>query len=183
MKKFKITKEQILQLNSYNNYDCGVALKEWFPEAFQIEVEAGKWYIWERTKDVLLFITGFDGDKVKGYGIKNNDWFDNRSISDYWGYKTDSYFVPATDKEVETALIAEAKRRGFKGHFKVKPLWNSTYHFWSCSDNNIRFKNNTLFFSSAIFKDGKWAEILSEPIELTLEQRIEIIEEQLKIKK
>lgn len=34
---FTITKEQILKLNSYNNYDCGVALKEWFPSVFEVK--------------------------------------------------------------------------------------------------------------------------------------------------
>jgi len=76
----------------------------------------------------------------------------------------------ATDKEVESALIAEAKRRGFKEGVCI----NNTNLGWGISKARIgtdsisyqpdkdRLFASTLF----IYEKGKWAEIIDEPKEI-----------------
>ena len=180
MKKFEITKEQILQLNSYNNYDFGVALKQWFPQAFESELEVGKWYKWHGG---ILHITKIVGNSAWFYGVDEYGYWRKK---DWYSKSHEIRPELATDKEVETALIAEAKRRGFNKTTMITQTFNENQKmcigFWD--ESSIEFTRNKLFAKGVrIFDNGKWAEIISKPIELTLEQRIERIEEQLKIKK
>lgn len=164
MENYTITKEQILQLNSYNNYDCGVALKEWFPTAFKQELEVGKWYKYKKEKRFICYITengryGFDAD---------GDWFKEIKSDN----KFDEGYYLATPQEVGTALINEAKRRGFKDGCIIN---NSPLGFpdmpqkidgdrlqWDGTYLNFGYRNH------AIFKDGKWAEIIEQPTEMTV---------------
>lgn len=184
MKKFKITKEQILQLNSYNNYDCGVALRQWFPKAFETELEVGKWYTVEN--GCLFFLEKITDDWFKGYGFTSAKNYYN----DFQEYKSKKLTI-ATDQEVETALINEAKKRGFKdGNYKCLDF--PTLTIKNCNIYEYSAYKNRLFLSSKgiycnlIFNNGKWAEIISETIELTLEQiaeKFNVSVEQIKIKK
>ena len=75
-----------------------------------------------------------------------------------------SDWTEATTEEVETALIEEAKRRGFKEGVMfyycnrgskgiIGEYVDETYFY----DNQLRFKGST------IFENGKWAEIITEP--------------------
>ena len=128
--------------------------------------EVGKWY--NSDGDSLLFITEFNanGEKTfKGYGFHFSKW----SFEQWWNY--DNFLTPATDKEVEAALIKEAKKRGFKDGVKIKPV---------SGDINILFDNkfeylkkwheykNALFIDNyLVFSNGKWAEIIKdEPIKV-----------------
>lgn len=180
MKKFEITKEQILQLNNYDKHYCKVALKEWFPQAFKIELEIGKWY---KHNKFLLYII----DKTHWYGFDvSGAWNDYATYEDLM---TDKDLLPATDKEVETALIAEAKRRGFKEGVKY---FNASLPSFKETARNNEFKyinsDEVILYldGNTIFYNGKWAEIISEPIEVTLEEiaeKFNVNVEQLKIKK
>lgn len=194
MKKFEITKEQIESL-----YNCDYLseikqdLKSMFPQAFESELEVGKWY--KSDYPLLIFITEVKHHELVGYGFNAVGFYsegtfctraDERNRVDYNTFN----FKPATDKEVETALINEAKRRGFKEGVEIKPI-NKVIHL----NNKIDLEYNTCFYESenefwmggyCLFKDGKWAEIISEPIEVTLEQiaeKFNVNVEQLKIKK
>lgn len=188
MKKFKITKQQILQLiNCSNKIKVDYRLKEWFPQAFEIELEIGKWYKHNR---FLLYII----DETHWYGFDvSGAWNDYATYEDLM---TDKDLLPATDKEVETALIAEAKKLklspknirniscvcGFSNS-KTQEYYTKEAEYFFESDINKLWLVGGSFLDICIFDNGKWAEIISEQIELTLEQRIERIEEQLKIKK
>jgi hypothetical protein len=93
-----------------------------------------------------------------GFGAISSEWHDK-------GLGKDRCLIPATPKEVETALIAEAKKRGFKGR-KVKTLdrgdngiaWGDSLEYDS--------KNDSLYGDSGgtgiIYKQGQWAEIIKE---------------------
>ena len=76
-----------------------------FPKLFQkVEFEVGKWYI----KDVgitSLFV--WSGNNNINYGFFGCEW------GECWSMNFPKVWRPATDKEVEEALIKEAKRRGF----------------------------------------------------------------------
>ena len=182
MKKFEITKEQILEVASWGNRKDLVKLREWFPQAFESELEVGKWY---KHNKFLLYIV----DKTHWYGFDGcGNW------NDYVKYEylmTDKDLKPATDKEVETALIAEAKRRGFKEGVRYIAVGEEKGRVGYYYSERLRYGvggKDALCQAGCprIYFEGKWAEIISEPIEVTLEEIAEkfgVNVEQLKIKK
>lgn len=179
MKTFEITKEQILELANESSF-TKATLNKWFPQAFENELEIGKWYN-HKEGECLAFVEKLTNDDFIGYGFEYSKKWKNTKGNWTNGY---SGWTLATEEEVKTALIAEAKKRGFKDGVRLKcakhpdtePLTFSKITF-----DSIDALGNGCW--NYIFYKGKWAEIISEPIELTLEQRIERIEEQLKIKK
>jgi hypothetical protein len=125
-------------------------------------LQKGKWY--KRNKELLVW-----NDYKKTYGFTEDGMWSNDML-----FSRDlNICVPATDKEVEEALIKEAKKRGFKEGVK----FYSTYHDknwghgevgkisfginWSSGLNTVLFSGNHY-----IFTDGKWAEIVSEPLKI-----------------
>jgi hypothetical protein len=122
--------------------------------------QKGKWY--KRNKELLVW-----NDYKKTYGFTEDGMWSNDML-----FSRDlNICVPATDKEVEEALIKEAKKRGFKDGVKIKPV---------SGDINILFDNkfeylkkwheykNALFIDNyLVFSNGKWAEIIKdEPIKV-----------------
>ena len=100
----------------------------------------------------------------------------NSLAGEYWIAKSGSWNTgglftdierPATDKEVEDALISEAKKRGFK----------EGVSFVSVSPDNINILEGRLHRSGSneigddlhwIFRDGKWATIIEDKKEMTV---------------
>ena len=150
MKKFEITQEQIIELSkvSLNAKDV---FKKWFPDAFKTELEVGKWYKFKETDNLIYIIS-----KTQYYGFVNNDWTIHKSETiDYEGA------IEATPQEVETALIAEAKKRELWGNKNII----CAYHNNSKQDTGSCFvckKDGTLLWgeNGAIFNDGKWASVI-----------------------
>ena len=105
----------------------------------------------------------------------------NSLAGEYWIAKSGSWNTgglftdierPATDKEVEDALIKEAKKRGYKeGNYKCLSESGKTYDH--CS--NYKSENEKLFSGwssdsrNILFKEGKWATIIEDKKETTLE--------------
>lgn len=120
------------------------------------------WYKDDRYPKWLMYID-FENNKCFGFD-SNRDWLDS-SFS--FEYKLNKAEYPATPSEVEQALIAEAKKRGFKVGFEntlncvytyaIKE--NDYYYDESINELYVRQKNNTF---SKIFSKGKWAEIIEE---------------------
>jgi len=123
------------------------------------EFEVGKWYKYPSSKTLKCYK---GNDKYYGF-IFNGEWDD-----EWLSEMNFNEFIKATDKEVEEALIKEAKRRGFKEGFK-----------YNC--NNVHGRNDEvecgvlkcdIFESNKyglfctnngwIFFEGKWAEIIEE---------------------
>lgn len=120
-------------------------------------LEAGKWYKQDKpyagVSQYLICVTEQDDLGVIGYGICEGVWFTNGN----------AYFkdlILATTKEVEEALINEAKRRGFKEGVKFKS---------AATGNEFKLKGNISFNKEynilqpdkgCIFENGKWAEIV-----------------------
>jgi hypothetical protein len=192
---YTVSKDFILEAHESACSTWKTKIENQFPKLFpKVELEVWKWYKWKDTGDVFLYITNFDGDKVKGFGVDKTDWFDNRNNVNYWGYKNDKFWTLAAEEEVETALIAEAKRRGYKANIKITHdgLLNErgiliTEGKRNISNSKFEYEENVLRQSGhIIYSNGKWAEIISEPIELSLEQIAEkfgVDVSQIKIKK
>ena len=128
--------------------------------------EVGKWYI------------ASSGD-VKGYLMLLNNIESNYGfIANYWFTKSGSYSSnagifdkierPATNEEIQTALIAEAKRRGYKKGVTVNRDGLDTFFNGVIELMGEKFsffeRSNTLELGgNIIFKNGKWAEIIENP--------------------
>ena len=139
--------------------------------------EVGKWYkINNEDGKALFHLSDIRHDETfKGYGFDYiNDW--NNSEIANWGNINETGWTLATHKEVEEALIKEAKNRGFKEGVKVlrsdKLLSaNET----SSAPNEVYIMNNKYSYNAelntlkidgrVIFGTGEWAEIVKdEPI-------------------
>ena len=125
-----------------------------FPKLFKEDaLVVGKWYKsegclfnYQKQSNVYGFFT--DGSWMNG------DWI-------WYGANA----KPATDKEVEEALIKEAKKRGFKEgiEFKSVSRGNSIergYDVFGYYSNQNQLCNG----GGSVFIGGKWAEIIKETI-------------------
>lgn len=153
MKKFEITQEQIEQLINFHP-DNEKPFKQWFPKAFKTELEVGKWH--KNKYDSLFCIQEIKGNSVFGYGFSH--------IGPIWSNRFNwsiEKITEATPEEVEFALIAEAKRRGYKtgvfcefGIMKdVRAIKSSIFMYDE--------KRNGLYMGyDEVFVNGKWSPII-----------------------
>ena len=158
MKTFELTQEQINQLAEKKH--AKELLQKFIPEAFENELEVGKWYISEY---YLVYYLG--NYKCNCIELSNGEWFENayHSLSGH----LKSYRL-ATEEEVVKALINEAIKRGYKKGVKCK--FGAVEHIRTLKTNEFKFVKNELVildskgFGDVIFKNGKWAEIVIEDI-------------------
>lgn len=121
------------------------------------ELEVGKWYRDSRDESNNILLSFKKDNLCFGFDLSNN-------YGEYYLYDK-SHIMPATEKEVEEALIKEAKKRGFKEGVDVK--WSSLDNVWRKLHGEFIYcpDLNTLFLGThSIFKDGEWAEIIEEPV-------------------
>ena len=159
----KSRKEFIKKAHSAACSDWKTNIEKEFPKLFKKDaLVVGKWYINIDGLKCLHFVTKItDSKEYFAYGFSfSNEWKNNKgfgSVNDY----TNKNFRLATDKEVEEALIKEAKRRGFKEGVEFKSMNNK----FSVLNESFRYQEiskNTLdaFGCYNIFQEGKWAEIV-----------------------
>lgn len=132
-----------------------------FPKLFpKPQFEVNRWYKWGGAMPTIGFISsrGYGVDCYAfDYTIKGSDEsYDSLHISN---------LKPATDKEVEEALIKEAKRRGFVEGAKYigfngdgdelydGALVRDGYKYW-------KYHNLLSCGLGYIFHNGKWAELI-----------------------
>jgi len=147
------------------------------------ELEVGKWYK-AKSDSIALY----KGCNIETYGINCiGDWISDAYWFHDWILK-DGEWTPATDKEVEEALIAEANRRAGTRVIKCLHGYDSAklseIEGWYWDGKCLRYM--IVSGTGCIFENGKWAEIIEEPLELTLEEIAEkfgVNVEQIKIKK
>lgn len=171
--QFTVDKEFIKEAYNSACYDWKAKLKNKFPEAFQRELEVGKWYKSNLYGKKLYYFTEFK--QADGY-IKRYyyGFIDDLFKKDYTASTDlDNSWTLATDKEVEAALIAEAKRRGYaKNNYKClrgETLPNCYEKMYYDKDmNELRFTNGYRY--NVLFKDGKWAEICEDTKDLSIEE-------------
>lgn len=144
-------------------YDNPELLKDKFPSVFVSDIipQVNKWY-WmncNTVEDDYLVLSN-------GKGLEGKVWIINGSYIDYVG-TFNSVKRLATDKEVEEALINEAKRRGFKEGAKIKNHQGT----FTLKELNIQYSykyNNGIWTKQGdgiwLFMNGVWATIIYEPI-------------------
>jgi hypothetical protein len=169
-------KEFIKQAHKSARSDWKEKIEAEFPELFKKDaLVVGKWY--NGYEDYLLFITKIKQEirykKIYYYGFAsgyvNEDYIANTDI--------EKSLKPATDKEVEEALIKEAKKRGFKegvmviglsmysGVLSEKNTSGKEYGNYIFGDFYMNISNTK---NACIFKNGIWAEIIK--LTITKEQ-------------
>jgi hypothetical protein len=139
---------------------CKEKIEKEFPEIFKEDaLVVGKWY-----KDVIMFCFNGKYGNYTQYGFgESGSWYDNLGVHKY------NTYTPATDKEVEEALIKEAKKRGFKEGAVVnqKPAYNGYGGIHTVRSNDFKYyslEDNFSINGIGIYKKGKWAEIVKETI-------------------
>jgi hypothetical protein len=125
-----------------------------FPNLFKKDaLVVGKWY--KENFSQRMVCINKPRDFVNGYGFGCEGWvsYVGTNYGDFSGWTL------ATDKEVEEALIKEAKKRGFKEGVRYigafDGLKNKVCGFcYFFSQNQLCSNGGTIFIT------GKWAEIL-----------------------
>lgn len=181
MENYTITKKQILELHESNSYETRIQIAKMFPEAFKTELVIGKWYIAScyKTNEYLILATEIIGNNE----VKSNCWFTPwKSFTNTMGLfdKTERL---ATPEEVKSALINEAKKRGFIEGAKHN-ITNGSKTI-NATDNRFAFlerENKLLFNNWSIFEQGIWAEILpQEKTVVPMEKALKIIAKKMKV--
>jgi len=149
-------KKFIIEAHKHACSDWKYMIEFEFPKLFkETELEVGKWY---KTIIATFYVTELN--PLKSYGFYSGVWEKERKTA------VINKIKPATDKEVETVLIKEAKKRGFKEGAKVKCLEDGK----RCTVKEMGFefesRGNLLWVKQVelgnwllLLKDGKWATI------------------------
>ena len=124
-----------------------------------MELEIGKWY------KIFNGLVCYQGDELKGnYGFHCKGWGEYMMTTEAAKIKG-ILPIPATNEEVEEALIAEAKKRGFKEK-KTHNCHDHTSHHLCIGKIEMGWYDNiyALHFSEGagiFYKDGNWASIIN----------------------
>lgn len=164
--------------------EAGV-LDLWFEPVYkeEPELEVGKWYKHIGAKGTAHLFAYKNLDRKECYGFEGEKW-----VNCHWTWPGSEGLTPATSKEVKAALQKEARKR-YKVGDKVICLFDkeeetitdmddlesySEFQVEACSEHH-----DNDFSSAVLFKDGQWAEIISEPKEYEKSYRdiLEILSE------
>lgn len=132
-------------------------IEKYYPELKPALREKGKWYISLDGR----FLHNYQGSYSYGF-----NWSGNWSNTLHASESMDD-FRPATDKEVEEALIKEAKKRGFKEGVRFNSAYSGNIHGRNTgvvSELNLSINIGLHTNNQWVFYKGKWAEIVSEPV-------------------
>lgn len=133
------------------------------------ELEVGKWY--KRDTDEIgtfLFLEDKNEFHLTGYGFCEGDWVGRDVEEEYKGWCTMGWTL-ATPEEVKSALVEEAKRRGFEkwndqnvkcttGKIVIPSGQAEKQYFDFISEHN-----SLSLHGIEVFDKGKWAEIIEQP--------------------
>tara|TARA_R110002167_G_scaffold174781_1_gene373720 strand:+ start:1453 stop:1968 length:516 start_codon:yes stop_codon:yes gene_type:complete len=127
------------------------------------DFEVGKWY-----KSVYGTIRYFI-DKNTVYGFSSRGIWTNEIHIDSGLDDSTPEWTLATDKEVEEALIKEAKKRGFKEGVKSTSVkYGCTGKLSRCCSTKLCSDGSFMFQGQYIFENGKWATIIEEKKEIVV---------------
>lgn len=119
--------------------------REFYPEQNK-ELETGKWYKTEN--DSCLF---YHRGGNSSYGFQKGVWTENWDTDLYTWERDRLTVLEAGVEEVESALIEEAKRRGFD---------YDNYTFFDLKNILLGHDNDNKKDDKVLFNNGKWAEII-----------------------
>jgi hypothetical protein len=144
-------KEFIKNLHSEVSSGFKIVIEKEFPKLFKEDaLVVGKWY---KSSDCLF---NYQED-LSVYGFFTNEGW----TSGGWRWSDTSVRL-ATDKEVEEALIKEAKKRGYKHGCVVS---NNKYGHCSINKNGFYTFDGELWLGDcSLTNNGVWAEIIKETI-------------------
>ena len=129
-------------------------------------IKVGNWYkgSYNDNRNIIFYAREIDEDEdIIGYGFVENGWSYNAIFSNL-DSETMKTIKPATNEEVEAALIKEAKKRGFKEGVKFKGLSEGLGDVVAITTVKYDINNKSLYSNGEwIFKDGQWSEIIEEP--------------------
>ncbi len=177
----EVRNEFILEAHKIACNEWKLKIEKECPELF--ESKSG-WYKDKKFEDKKwLFYKDFENNKSYGFDAYGN-WVFNKTV-----LKVDfNNEYLATEEEVKEALINEAKKRGFKNGVKFySVLFPTTDKVIGESNDkmNWQLNRNVLYmcsYNGAVFNNGKWAEIISKPIEEKindLQKQIDQLKKQL----
>jgi len=139
---YKLTAKEVV--HAYENPQW---LKDNFKECFETELEVNRWYKYSDRIGFIVYIEKvLSNTLIKGYGI-SNCWNDSRE----W---VKEGLQPATEKEVEEALVKEAIKRG---------IWDCPISYARDKKADTRiylesFRDNILWSRyGRVFDNGVWA--------------------------
>ena len=161
----KITKKQIRDLD-----EGKTTVRELFPDVFE-----EKFTGWAKCDDDPKWM-GYVIDGKIQYGIDYaGNWFSEETGWTYIGVDCD-FDRPATHEEIESALKKEAIKRGFVEGVEIKELLGHNEGSFNINPkiamtSKIEYFAERVFIGDLlIFIEGKWAEIIDQPKEMTVEQ-------------
>ena len=188
MENYTITKEQVLAIKKVGGADVSLYLKETFPEVFKTEFKVGT--VYKIDKNIFYCTEINERGVLYGYGLFDAKWGERFNDGSYIcacnEVAAKDRLVEASTQEWESALINEAKKRGYKEGVRIKGL-ESGYSRIIPDGKFEFFSHNLLRFGSLnegydIFKYGKWAEILpQEKTVVPMAKALEIIAKKLKV--
>ena len=170
MENYTIKREQILEMQSWGNVQDKEKVKKWFPEAFKLKLEVGKWYQHPKFE---RFIFCFNG---KGYSYSQYGFNPLGVWSDTLVINCNENYIQSTNEKVEVTLKNEAIKRGYKvgvnfDSFGQIEECNGEIYFYF---GGLRFDLN----NGMIYDEGKWSEIIEtitkEEAEKFLNKRIKL---------
>lgn len=172
----ELPKEFVIEVHKSACSDWKKRIEEVAPELFKSRLEAGKWYKEKSGLGIgyrLMFCKEIKEDSFTGYGFCSAGNWQNKTTYCFGGFR------PSTETEVFEALKKEAVRRGFKEGTVYKCAWNQV-----CNPTPKPLQIHNVFLidnymtdgrGGCIFYNGKWAEIISNPIPKSLQKAIDKI--------
>ena len=194
MENYTITKEQVLKLANKAEQGCTNViksdLKNWFSDAFKTELEVGRWYKENDYPMHIFFITAIKDNRYYYYGFRVDGKYEIDEWYSFDDIGSQNGFELATKEEVSEALIAEAKKRGYKGGIKLSPLEycsnaieTEKEDVYSYIPKVSHYVGNRLQLNgTGIYQDGNWAEIIpQEKTVVPIAKALKIIAKKMKV--
>ena len=157
MKTFTITEEQIEELSKRKHGKR--LMQDWFPEAFEKQLEVGKVYKYPSLGEKFMF--KFNGFGANNYGFSTiGEWSNDLGV-----YENEvNLYKEATKEEWLEALKEEARKRGFKKGLKYnyvyKPYLIKTFK----DELYLGYSADLVDDDDIILENGVWAEVIKEQI-------------------
>jgi hypothetical protein len=155
----EITKEQIQKLVDIScNRSVEEQLKSWFPDAFEMDLEIGVWYINKDNREGKLI--GYYQGKGKCYGFFDEKW------GTAWSMSEAKLYRKASVREIEDALIHETMKRRYTdantipvNNINYKDKVDKYFNFHYEHSSNRLFSQPDGCGGRLLFQNGIWAEI------------------------
>lgn len=188
MKNYTITKDQIVELSGYGITHI---LKRMIPDAFKKEFTTGKWY--KIDKNIFCCTEIDERGSLYGYGLFDGIWKERFNDGSHYcacnEASAENRLVEATPQEVETALIAEAKKKFKVGDKIQRPFaetlddvfidldtfFNDPEYYYSKTEDYLEFHG------FVVYHEGNWAQIIPQEKQvIPMEKALKIIAKKLK---